>query len=77
MLGRLLADVPGVRLLSRNPSQDKLSLYEVPLIFDPLPHGTTNAWAASALTAELRIRVYPPRPPLSRSRLLAPWLKPT
>ncbi|MGK5447103.1 DegT/DnrJ/EryC1/StrS family aminotransferase [Streptomyces radiopugnans] len=77
LLGRLLADVPGVRLLSRNPSQDKLSLYEVPLIFDPLPHGTTNAWAASALTAELRIRVYPPRPPLSRSRLLAPWLKPT
>jgi L-glutamine:2-deoxy-scyllo-inosose/3-amino-2,3-dideoxy-scyllo-inosose aminotransferase len=77
LLGRLLADVPGVRLLSRNPSQDKLSLYEVPLIFDPVPRAATNAWVASALTAELGMRAYPPRPPLSRSPLLAPWLKPT
>ncbi|GGL95631.1 3-amino-5-hydroxybenzoate synthase [Streptomyces fumigatiscleroticus] len=76
-LGRLLADVPGVRLLSRNPAQDRLSLYEVPLVFDPLPPQRTNAWVASALTAELGMRAYPPRSPLSRSRLLAPRLKPT
>jgi L-glutamine:2-deoxy-scyllo-inosose/3-amino-2,3-dideoxy-scyllo-inosose aminotransferase len=77
LLARLLADVPGVRLLRRNPSQDKLSLYEVPLIFDPLPRETTNSWVASALTAELGMRAYTPRPPLSRNRLLSPWLKST
>lgn len=77
LLSRLLADVPGARLLRRNPAQDRLSLYEVPVVFDPLPHEATNEWVASALTAELGMRVYPPRPPLSRSRLLAPWLKPT
>ncbi|MEV5886663.1 DegT/DnrJ/EryC1/StrS family aminotransferase [Streptomyces sp. NPDC052020] len=76
-LRRLLADVPGVRLPTRNPLQDRLSLYEVPLVFDPLPRERTNAWVASALTAEMGMRAYPPRPPLSRSRLLAPWLKPT
>lgn len=77
LLARLLADVPGVRLPSRSPAQDKRSLYEVPLIFDPLPEGVTNAWAAEALTAELGIRAYRPRPPLSRSPLLAPDRKPT
>lgn len=76
-LERLLEEVPGVRLPYRNPAQDRLSLYEVPLIFDPLPQGATNAWAADALTAELGMRAYPPRPPLSRSPLLAPWRKST
>ena len=46
-------------------------------MFDPLPQGATNAWAADALTAELGMRAYPPRPPLSRSPLLAPWRKST
>ncbi|WP_308799214.1 DegT/DnrJ/EryC1/StrS family aminotransferase [Streptomyces sp. UH6] len=76
-LGRLLADVPGVRLLTRRPAQDRLSLYEVPLVFDPLPQDGTNVWVATALTAETGMRAYPPRPPLSRSHLLAPWAKPT
>lgn len=76
-LARLLSDVPGVRLPRRSPVQDKLSLYEVPLIFETLPEGRDNSWAASALTAELRMRAYPTRVPLSRSPLLAPWRKST
>jgi L-glutamine:2-deoxy-scyllo-inosose/3-amino-2,3-dideoxy-scyllo-inosose aminotransferase len=76
-LERMLADVPGVRLPRRSPAQDRLSLYEVPLVFDPLPPERTNAWAAEAMTAELGLRAYPPRVPLSRSPLLAPWRKST
>jgi L-glutamine:2-deoxy-scyllo-inosose/3-amino-2,3-dideoxy-scyllo-inosose aminotransferase len=36
----------------------------------------TNAQVATALTAELGTRVYPPREPLNRSSLLRPWTKP-
>jgi dTDP-4-amino-4,6-dideoxygalactose transaminase len=76
-LGEFIADVPGVRLLRQAPEQDALSLYEVPIIFDPLPPGRDNAWAAAALTTELGMRAYPPRPPLHRSPLLRPWTKPS
>lgn len=75
-LGELLAGISGVRLLSRSPAQDQLSLYEVPIVFEPLPSGWTNERLAAALTAELGIRVYPPRVPLHRSALLQPWTKP-
>jgi L-glutamine:2-deoxy-scyllo-inosose/3-amino-2,3-dideoxy-scyllo-inosose aminotransferase len=75
-LSGLLADVPGVSLLRRSPEQDRLSLYEVPLIFDPLSAGVDNAWLAAALTAELGFRAYPPRVPLHRSPLLRPSTKP-
>ncbi|TDB82453.1 DegT/DnrJ/EryC1/StrS aminotransferase family protein [Micromonospora sp. KC721] len=75
-LAEFLADVPSVRLLRRRPEQDQLSLYEVPIVFDRLPAGMDNAWAAAALTAELGMRAYPPRPPLPRSPLLRPWTKP-
>lgn len=76
-LAALIADVPGVSLLRRSPHQDRLSLYEVPLIFDPLRPGTDNAWVAAALTAELGTRGYPPRVPLHRSPLLRPSTKAT
>ncbi|MGP2436212.1 DegT/DnrJ/EryC1/StrS family aminotransferase [Streptomyces sp. JW3] len=76
-LAGLLSGIPGVRLPWRRPQQDRLSLYEVPLILDPLPEGRDNAWAAQALSAELRTHVYTPRTPLSRSALLRPWTKPT
>lgn len=76
-LAALIADVPGVRLLSHSPQQDKLSLYEVPIVFEDLPAGTGNAWVAAALSAELGTRVYTPRVPLHRSALLRPWTKPT
>jgi L-glutamine:2-deoxy-scyllo-inosose/3-amino-2,3-dideoxy-scyllo-inosose aminotransferase len=75
-LAELLAGVPGVRLLRHRTEQTKMSIYEAALLFDPLPAGTTNAWIAGALSAELGVRCYPPREPLDRSRLLRPWTKP-
>ncbi|GAA3733665.1 3-amino-5-hydroxybenzoate synthase [Plantactinospora mayteni] len=75
-LRELLVDVPGVRLLTRRPEQDRVSLYEVPVVFDPLPPHRDNSWVAAALTAEVGMRAYPPRAPLQRSPLLRPWTKP-
>jgi dTDP-4-amino-4,6-dideoxygalactose transaminase len=75
-LAEMISDVGGVRLLRRSPAQDRLSLYEVPLVFDPLPAGIDNGWVAGALTAELGTRAYTPRHPLNRSPLLRPWSKP-
>ena len=75
VLGELLAGVPGVRLLGRRAEQTRLSVYELPIVFDPLP-GMSNTEVAEALTAELHTRFYTPREPLNRSRLLQPWTKP-
>jgi L-glutamine:2-deoxy-scyllo-inosose/3-amino-2,3-dideoxy-scyllo-inosose aminotransferase len=75
-LAALIEQIPGVRLLRQDPAQDRLSLYEVPIIFDPLTADRDNAWVAAALTAELGMRAYPPRVPLQRSPLLRPWTKP-
>jgi L-glutamine:2-deoxy-scyllo-inosose/3-amino-2,3-dideoxy-scyllo-inosose aminotransferase len=72
LLGSLLAGVPGVRLLREHPRQDRLSLYEVPLLFDT---GQDGDDIARALTAELQVRAYRPRTPLYRSSLLRPWTK--
>ncbi|MFI1536195.1 DegT/DnrJ/EryC1/StrS family aminotransferase [Streptomyces anandii] len=77
VLSELMEGVPGVRLLRQRPEQTRISVYELPIVFDPLPTGMTNADVAEALTAELGARFYPPREPLSRSRLLRPWTKPT
>jgi L-glutamine:2-deoxy-scyllo-inosose/3-amino-2,3-dideoxy-scyllo-inosose aminotransferase len=77
VLSELLKDVPDVRLLRHRAEQTKISVYELPIVFDPLPPGMTNSDVAEALTAELGVRFYPPREPLSRSRLLRPWTKPT
>ncbi|MEO3812918.1 DegT/DnrJ/EryC1/StrS family aminotransferase [Sphaerisporangium sp. B11E5] len=76
-LSGLLDAIPGVRLLRHRPEQTRISIYEAPIIFDPLPAGMTNEQVADALTAELHVRFYPPREPLNRSRLLQPWTKPT
>jgi L-glutamine:2-deoxy-scyllo-inosose/3-amino-2,3-dideoxy-scyllo-inosose aminotransferase len=76
LLGELLADVPGARLLRPSPEQDRLSVYEAPVVLDALPDGWSNRDVARALTAELGVRFYPPREPLDRSRLLQPSTKP-
>jgi hypothetical protein len=73
---RIVEGIDGVRGLAHRTEQDGLSLYEVPIVFDPLPAGRDNTWLARALSAELRLRVYPPRAPLHRSPLLQPWTKP-
>jgi dTDP-4-amino-4,6-dideoxygalactose transaminase len=70
-----LAGVPGVRLPHRYPAQDGLSIYELPILFDRVL-GVNNTSIAAALTAELGVRVYTPRPPLHRSALLRPATKP-
>ncbi|WFE60205.1 DegT/DnrJ/EryC1/StrS family aminotransferase [Micromonospora sp. WMMD712] len=75
-LGELLADVPGVRLLCPLPQQNRISVYEAPIVFDDLPEGRSNRDLADALTAELGVRFYPPREPLDRSHLLRPSTKP-
>jgi dTDP-4-amino-4,6-dideoxygalactose transaminase len=77
LLAELLADVPGVRLLQPRREQDRMSIYELPLIFDPLPGGMSVAEIGRALTAELGVRFYPTDDPLHRSRLLRPWTKPS
>jgi L-glutamine:2-deoxy-scyllo-inosose/3-amino-2,3-dideoxy-scyllo-inosose aminotransferase len=75
LLASLLETVPGVRMLEHRPEQDLMSIYEAPIVFDPLPRGMSNADVARALTAELHVPFYPPREPLYRSRLLQPWTK--
>ncbi|MFF3432133.1 DegT/DnrJ/EryC1/StrS family aminotransferase [Streptomyces sp. NPDC002602] len=77
VLAGLIEGIPGVRLLRQHPEQTRISVYELPIVFDPLPTGMSNSEVAEALTAELGVRFYPPREPLSRSRLLRPWTKPT
>lgn len=75
LLVELLADVPGVRLVQPPPEQDRISIYELPIVFDPLPRGMSVAEIGRALTAELGVRFYPTDVPLHRSRLLQPWTK--
>ena len=62
-----------VSLLRRDPRQDELSIYEVPIIFP------VNAWSteriAAELTARLGIHFYLPRVPIPRSSLLQPATK--
>jgi L-glutamine:2-deoxy-scyllo-inosose/3-amino-2,3-dideoxy-scyllo-inosose aminotransferase len=53
-----------------------MSIYELPVLFDPLPRGMSVAELAEALTAELGVRFYLTDEPLHRSVLLQPWTKP-
>jgi dTDP-4-amino-4,6-dideoxygalactose transaminase len=76
-LSGLIAGIPGVRLLRPAPEQDRMSIYELPVIFDPLPDGMDNRQLARALTAELGVPFYLTDTPLHRSRLLRPWTKST
>jgi dTDP-4-amino-4,6-dideoxygalactose transaminase len=77
LLAELIDGIDGVRLIRPRRDQSRASIYEAPIVFDPLPRGKTNAWIAEALSAELHTLFYPPREPLDRSRLLQPWTKPT
>jgi dTDP-4-amino-4,6-dideoxygalactose transaminase len=77
LLSELLVDVPGVRLVEPEHQQDRMSVYELPVLFDPLPRGMPVAELAEALTAELGVRFYLTDEPLHRSVLLQPWTKPT
>jgi dTDP-4-amino-4,6-dideoxygalactose transaminase len=76
LLSELLSDVPDIHLISPRAAQNRMSIYEVPLILDSLQPGATSARVAEALTAELNVRFYQTREPLNRSRLLQPWTKP-
>jgi L-glutamine:2-deoxy-scyllo-inosose/3-amino-2,3-dideoxy-scyllo-inosose aminotransferase len=76
-LGRLVEGIPGVRLLQPPREQTRISIYEVPIIFDVLPNGMTLAEIAAALTAELGVLFYLPDTPLHRTPLLQPWTKST
>jgi dTDP-4-amino-4,6-dideoxygalactose transaminase len=75
LLGELIADLPGVRLLPCRPGQSRMSIYEGTVVFDPLPGGMLNSDVATALTAELGVRFYVTDDPLHRSRLLSPGTK--
>ncbi|MFD8968202.1 DegT/DnrJ/EryC1/StrS family aminotransferase [Streptomyces sp. NPDC059568] len=76
LLTELIAGIPGVRLLRPAPEQDRMSIYELPVIFDELPGGMTNTEIGEALTAELGRPFYPSDAPLHNSVLLQPWTKP-
>lgn len=68
-----LAGTENVELLRRNPCQDELSLYEVPIRFGTAPGGA--AGIARELTRRTGANFYMPRVPLHRSALLRPWTK--
>jgi dTDP-4-amino-4,6-dideoxygalactose transaminase len=76
ILDELLADVPGVRLLRPSDAQTRMSIFELPVLFDELPAGMTPPLVAEALTAELGVRFYQTDLPLHRSRLFQPSTKP-
>jgi L-glutamine:2-deoxy-scyllo-inosose/3-amino-2,3-dideoxy-scyllo-inosose aminotransferase len=76
-LDAMIADIPGVRLVRPSAPQTRMSLYELPVLFDALPPGMTSADVARALTAELNQPFYLTDTPLHRSPLLRPWTKST
>ncbi len=77
LLVEMLADVDGVRVLQPHPQQTKMSIYELPLIFEHLPRGMTVERLGNALSAELGTSFYPTDAPLHLSPLLRPWNKGT
>lgn len=76
-LAARVADIPGVRLLRPPAQQTRMSLFELPIIFDELPPGWTSGDIARVLTAELNTSFYLTDTPLHRSPLLQPWTKST
>lgn len=76
LLRQFIDDVPGVRLLHPAPEQTRLSIYELPIIFDSLPEGVTVTEIAAALTAELGRPFYLTDAPVHRCRLFRPRTKP-
>lgn len=76
LLAERLADVPGVRLLTPDARQTRMSLYEPTLVFDGFAPGVTNEDVAAALSSELGRSFYVTDTPLHRSPLLCPGTKP-
>nr|WP_157527097.1 DegT/DnrJ/EryC1/StrS family aminotransferase [Kibdelosporangium sp. MJ126-NF4]CTQ98693.1 DegT/DnrJ/EryC1/StrS aminotransferase [Kibdelosporangium sp. MJ126-NF4] len=76
-LAALVDDIPGVRLVRPAPAQTRMSVYEVPFVFDRLSARMTNADIATALTAELHTTFYITDTPLHVTPLLRPWTKST
>jgi L-glutamine:2-deoxy-scyllo-inosose/3-amino-2,3-dideoxy-scyllo-inosose aminotransferase len=76
LLGALVADIQGVRLVRPPAEQSKQSIFELPVVFEALPPGMGAPDAAAALTAELATPFYVTDMPLHRSPLLRPWTKP-
>jgi len=74
-LGHFIEGIPGVRLLRPASEQNRMSIYELPIIFDPLPGRMTAAEIGAALTAELGKPFYLTDAPLHRSPLFQPWTK--
>ena len=77
LLADLLSAIPSVRLLRPRAEQTRLSIFEVPFIFEELPGDLSRAGAAEALTAELGTRFYQTDLPLHRSPLFRPERKPS
>jgi L-glutamine:2-deoxy-scyllo-inosose/3-amino-2,3-dideoxy-scyllo-inosose aminotransferase len=77
VLADMVADIPGVRLHRPPGAQSKMSLYELPILFDVLPPDVTSDDIAQDLTAELHRPFYLTDTPLHRSPLLRPWTKRT
>jgi dTDP-4-amino-4,6-dideoxygalactose transaminase len=77
VLAGLVDDIPGVRVHRPAGGQTRMSVYEVPVVFDNLPVGMTNADVAAALTAELHTTFYVTDTPLHVTPLLRPWTKST
>ncbi len=77
ILATLLEAVPGVRLVRPHPAQTASSIYEIAIVFEPLPRGFRIDDVARALSAELGRPMYRPDTPLHRSRLFRPETKRT
>jgi dTDP-4-amino-4,6-dideoxygalactose transaminase len=77
VLAGMVDDIPGVRLVPPAEEQTRMSIYEVPVVFDVLPDGMDNAEVATALSAELGAKFYLTDTPLHRTPLLRPWTKST
>jgi L-glutamine:2-deoxy-scyllo-inosose/3-amino-2,3-dideoxy-scyllo-inosose aminotransferase len=76
VLDQLIRDIPGVRLLRPSRAQNRMSLFELPIIFDPLPAGLDSGQIGTILTAELSRPFYRTDAPLHRTPLFQPWTKP-
>ena len=57
-------------------AQTRMSIYELPIVFDTLPAGMNADQVAAALSAELHRPFYRTDAPLHRTPLLRPWTKP-
>jgi L-glutamine:2-deoxy-scyllo-inosose/3-amino-2,3-dideoxy-scyllo-inosose aminotransferase len=76
-LARLVEGIPGVRLVRPPDAQTRVSIFELPIVFETLPAGMDATEVAAVLTAELGAQFYRTDAPLHRTPLLQPWTKAT